>query len=67
MAWVEHRSIQTCTESHPDYPTAPHTFYRQPELGVCPYTLSSAEREAGLQSPEPSRPCPADCCPPSDP
>jgi hypothetical protein len=67
MAWVEHRSIQTCTESHPDYPAAPHTFYRQPELGVCPYTLSSAEREAGLQSPEPSRPCPADCCPPSDP
>jgi hypothetical protein len=64
MTWISHRSVQTCTENHPDYP-APHLFSRQSELGVCPYTLSPEERAAGLQSPELSRTCPADCCPPA--
>ena len=63
MTWIEHRSTQTCSISHPDYP-APHEFRRQPELGVCPYTLSPDERATGLRSSESSRPCPDDCCPP---
>jgi hypothetical protein len=66
MTWIEHRFNQTCNENHPNYP-APHEFRRQPELGVCPYTLSHDERTTEPQTLGSSRPCPDDCCPPSDP
>jgi hypothetical protein len=63
MTWIKHRSIQTCTEPHPNHPSVPHWFEKQPALGVCPYTLSPEERAAGLRSPEPTQPCPPHCCP----